>query len=329
MAYSTYGSFADLLRQAKTQSQLRGTNLLPNDIKSMGSGYFSDALNASNSDRAYNLAEAQQTLAEQQATAQTEQYNQSLAQNAEQFEKSQALSNDQFAKSLAQSKAEAQAQQEAADKAQTQGNIQSGVQTLGTGLMLAKDTIANLGGAAVDAIGNYFAPTAAEAARQLAGTEAGEILGNMAATEASNAAITSGSGATMAEGTGAATEALTGGTELAGGSELAGGASTTTGSGASITGVATPAAFVALGSSLHNIAGAPKTGWDEKTVSERHFAAPATTATLASTLGDPILAPLTFIGMNNEDSLPGKITKEVSRVEQQVMTPINWLFGDK
>jgi hypothetical protein len=62
---ATYSSFADILRQAKAQSQLRGTPMSSGAVKSIGQGYFSDALDASNTDRAATLAESQYNLAEQ------------------------------------------------------------------------------------------------------------------------------------------------------------------------------------------------------------------------------------------------------------------------
>ena len=129
MGYGAYSSFADILRQAKAQSQLRGTPLSSSAVKSIGSGYFSDALDAANTDRSYALADASQTLAEK-----------SQAASEDQFAKNYALSNSQFAESLAQSKAEAAAQQEAAAKANTQGYLQSGVSAAGMGAMLLKGT---------------------------------------------------------------------------------------------------------------------------------------------------------------------------------------------
>lgn len=122
MGYSANGSFADILRQAKAQAQLRGAPLNSSTIKSLGTGYFSDALDASNTDRAYNLANAQQLSQE------------------EQFNKLYNLNSSQFAQSLAQQREMQDAQMDAADKATKQGYLTTGVSALGTGAMLLKGT---------------------------------------------------------------------------------------------------------------------------------------------------------------------------------------------
>jgi len=130
MAYAAYGSFADLLRQAKTQSQLRGTPLSSSAVKSMGSGYFADAADAANTERSYDLANASQSLAEKAQAA-----------SEDQFAKNYALSNSQFAENLSQAKAEAAAQEDAAKKAETQGYLGTGAQALGTAAMLTKGSL--------------------------------------------------------------------------------------------------------------------------------------------------------------------------------------------
>jgi hypothetical protein len=210
MAYSTAGSFADLLRQAKSQSQLRGSQLSSGEVKSIGQGYFSDALQETQAERSANLAEAQYNLSARAQAASEEANQAQLAQNA-----------DQFSKSLAQAKESTDAQKDAADKSATQGNIGTGVSALGTGGMLLRGT--GIGEGIVEAVSDYLAPTATQAGANAAGTLEGGILTNMGETTASNAALTglngkaasdaailSGSGATTAEGTGAATSQLTG-----------------------------------------------------------------------------------------------------------------------
>lgn len=180
MGYSAYGSFADILRQAKAQSQLRGTPFSNSAIKSMGQGYFADALDASNTDRAYNLANTQQTLAEK-----------AQATDEEQFNKSYNLSSSQFAQSLAQQRAMMDAQKGAADKATMQGYANTGVSGLGMGAMALKGS-----GVLASTFPSLFAPTAAEAAIG-ATPAAAVILGDMAAAQLPGYAGTLGANAAL------------------------------------------------------------------------------------------------------------------------------------
>jgi len=152
--YGGYSSFADILSQAKRQSQLRGTNLPTSDIRKIGSGYFSDAADAVNTERSYNLAEAGQTLAAKAQTASENQSRALLSQQAEQFSKNYALQNDQFAQTLAQRKAEEEAQREAAEAAGKQGMVGSGLQTALTAGMLLKGT--DIGKAIISGAGKLF-----------------------------------------------------------------------------------------------------------------------------------------------------------------------------
>jgi hypothetical protein len=162
-SYQPYGSFAQILASLKNRSQLTGTKYTKRDINNIGSGYFSDALNATNAQRAYDLQSASQTLAEKAQAAQeaqsaaslalsgqqfdiqqaqsADQFNKSQALSADQFNKSQALSSgqfdttqatstDQFAQTLAEQKRIADAQQNAGESSNT-------LQDVGTGLSAA------------------------------------------------------------------------------------------------------------------------------------------------------------------------------------------------
>jgi len=168
MGYSTYGSFADLLSKAKSQAQLRGEDLSAKDIKSMGSGYFSNALEQTNADRAYNLANASQSLAEQAQKAQESQFSQSYSQSA-----------DQFAKGLAQQKFEAEEQKKAADKAAMQGNLGTGAQMALGGAYLAGPSGMGLWGGGGAAAGQLTAAEslAAGSGGSLVGTASPAMLG--------------------------------------------------------------------------------------------------------------------------------------------------------
>jgi hypothetical protein len=242
-----YGSFADLLRRAKTQAQLRGTNLSSSDVNSMGQGYFSDALDASNTDRAYNLAEASQTLAEQQAATQ----------------------KDQFAQSLAQSRAEAEAQEEAAKKALTQNYVSSGLQGAGMTAMLLKGT--DTGNAIVSGVKNLFggsepilsgggADMITPANEALTGArEIGQGAGQLVAPTVGETGTFTGAGA---QGIDAAT---TLGAEEAGGASL-GGVMSGIGTGVGIAGLAS-AGRIGLGSILSN-QGAETAKWQGKLMKE-------------------------------------------------------------
>jgi len=156
---SSYGSFADLLARAKTQAQLRGTDITSGNVKGMASGYFSDALDASNQDRAYNLAESSQNLAE----------------------KAQATSESQFAQSLAQQKEQMAAQQDAAAKAAKMGNIQTGISTgLGAASLIGKEALISGAKSLASGVGSLFGggaestlPAAYSATYGIGGTGAG------------------------------------------------------------------------------------------------------------------------------------------------------------
>lgn len=152
-----YRSFSDILSQAQRQSRLRGQTLPTSAVRSMGAGYFADAFDASQTDRAANLAQSQFNLAEKAQTATEAQNKAILAQNA-----------DLFAKTLAMQKSQEEAQMEAAEKAQLQGNIGTGLQagTLGASLLKGTDTgnaIVNLGKTALGKITGISAPSTTSA----------------------------------------------------------------------------------------------------------------------------------------------------------------------
>ncbi|MCX5829208.1 MAG: hypothetical protein NTV58_14570 [Deltaproteobacteria bacterium] len=136
--YTPYGTFASMLASLKNRSQLTGTKYNKRDVNSLASGYFSDALNATNTDRAWDLQSASQTLAEKAQAAQeaqnaalldqsANQFNANLAQNANQFNATQATSADQFSKTLAEQKRIEEARQNAVGDSQSLGNVQTGL----------------------------------------------------------------------------------------------------------------------------------------------------------------------------------------------------------
>jgi hypothetical protein len=138
-----------MLASLKNRSQLTGTKYSKKDVNNLGSGYFSDALNASNADRSYDLSLASQTLAEKSQAAQEaqnaaqlalsgKQFDIQQAQNKEQFDISQATSTDQFAKSLAEQKRIADEQANAQDSSSTLQDVGTGLSTAMTGAQLYK-----------------------------------------------------------------------------------------------------------------------------------------------------------------------------------------------
>jgi len=133
-----------MLASLKNRSQLTGTKYSKKDINNLGSGYFADALNASNTDRAWDLSSASQTLAEKAQAAQEAQNAASMAltgkqfdiqqaQNKSQFDITQATSADQFAKSLAEQKRIAEEQLNAAGSSSTLQNVGTGLSAAMTG----------------------------------------------------------------------------------------------------------------------------------------------------------------------------------------------------
>jgi len=135
-SYQPYGSFAAMLASLKNRSQLTGTKYSKKDISNLGSGYFADALNASNTDRAWDLQNASQTLAEKAQAAQEAQNAATLALSGKQFDIQQATNANQFAQTLAEQKRIADAQQNAQGEADAMGNVQTGLSAglLGTKL---------------------------------------------------------------------------------------------------------------------------------------------------------------------------------------------------
>jgi hypothetical protein len=88
-----------------------------------------------------------------------------------------------------------------------------------------------------------------------------------------------------------------------------------------VSGIAAPAAYIAAAEGARGMFGGQGKGFDEKTIGERSQDNPGT----AGVVGQ-LLPGMLFSG---SDTAGGKIYKNMSRLERQVMRPIDFLFGNK
>lgn len=140
-----------------------------------------------------------------------------------------------------------------------------------------------------------------------AGTATGEAGAGLAGTQGAIDAASGLSGADLA--------AMTGENAMAGGTAGVGGAGA--GTGMSFGSIATPIGYIAAAEGARNLWGGQGIDFEDKTKQQRTVDSPATTGMLAS------IAPWTLVG-GESDSGPWK---EMSRIERQVMSPIDKLFG--
>lgn len=166
MAYSPYGSFAELLRKAQNQSQLRGVSLSKKDVNQAGSGYFSEALDATNAQRSYDLAQASQTLAEKTQAAEENQFTKNYEQSA-----------SQFGQNLAEQKRQAEEEKKAAESATTLGYLGTGTTAALAGGLLLKGGGATSTGATAGAGAPGVASTGASVGSVSPGFSAGSVGG--------------------------------------------------------------------------------------------------------------------------------------------------------
>lgn len=311
MAYS----FTDILSQAQRRGQLTGRKVTASDQQGIASGYFQTAL--------------ERTLAARKLALQE-----------------QALKDSQsnFADELALRKADMEAQQDAAKKATTQGYVNTGVQTVGTGALLkgiygkntanptdagtltneslytganAADKTALIGNeiSNVNAANNIYAPagTTTAAATGQGTSQVGSLFGSQTAAE--NQMI--GSGIVEAQGGNvAANQTIGQGINAANAAE-----GTASGGGATLSGIAAPIAYIAAAEAGRLYGGGQGKSFEEKNRWQRAADSPATAGMMTSIMPGSTWA--------RADSPQGNAYKGMSALNRTAMAPIDYVFGDR
>lgn len=222
-----------------------------------------------------------------------------LAQTAKANAASLAEAKRQAEESSLQSTLETSAQMSAADRASKNtltGNLLNTGVTMGGGYLMNNPAVVKAG---INALGQ---------ATGLWGTAApAEGAAAIAPATLTSAAAPTGTAVTSAS-SGAAAGQLSG--TATGEGAVAGGSSSSLG------GVVAPIAYIAAAELARGQWGGRGIPWEEKTLQQKVVDSPVTAGVVAS------LAPWAM----NEDS---GVFKEMSRIERQVMKPIDWLFGGR
>jgi hypothetical protein len=325
-------NFTDALAEAKRKSQLTGQPLTPQEISGMSSGWFDTAANMSAKNRAQWLSE--QSAKDQQA------YNEKQLALAT---SGQTLSEQQATDRLAQEKWLAEQQMDAADKAQGNQTVSNLVNTGGTMLGMNYLT-APKGGSLIekgyqgakDFAGKIIGPGDGAAQPTFTGAlnaptpVSPDLTTGMYGTPAvDTGGLVEGAAPAIGAGGGALAPDLTAGMYGTAAPIEAGGVGAGVGEGAggSVLGaVSGPLAGIAAGEITKSLWGGEPTprlsteGWDEKTAVQKNFSAPGTTS-LAMGMPGVLLAP--------EGTVVSNAYKTLSSIEQTIMKPIDWIFGNK